>query len=81
MFSGCISLSSVTMLATDVNATDCLKMWLNNAGTKASSRTLTLVNSDVYKKMIDNIWLPAIWQQGATDTTVIYSDSSSSTGE
>ena len=79
MFSGCTSLSSVTMLATDVNATDCLYSWLNNAGTKASSRTLTLASEVAYTAIVSK--LPANWQQGATATTVIYPGSSSSTGE
>ena len=28
MFDGCVSLNKVTMLATDVSATDCLNSWL-----------------------------------------------------
>ena len=81
MFSGCTSLSSITMLATDVNATDCLFNWLNNAGTDVTvtSRTLTVASEAAYSAIQST--LPANWQQGATGTTVIYSDSSSSTGE
>jgi len=38
MFAGCTSLSSVTMLATDVNAASCLDSWLD--GVAATGGTL-----------------------------------------
>ena len=40
MFSGCKKLSSVTCLATDITANDCLILWLDGAGTEATTRTL-----------------------------------------
>ena len=71
MFAAYTSLSSVTILATDVSAALCLKYWLNNAGTNATSRTLTLANQDIYNTLSANaIYLPDNWKQGAEGTTV-----------
>ena len=71
MFSGCTSLSSVTMLATNVGAEGCLESWLYNAGTSATSRTLTLANQDIYNTLSTNaVYLPDNWKQGAAGTTV-----------
>ncbi len=71
MFSYCTSLSSVTMLATNVSAANCLYDWLYNAGTEASTRTLTLANQDIYNTLSTNaVYLPDIWKQGAAGTTV-----------
>ncbi len=71
MFYNCTSLSSVTMLATDVSATYCLYNWLLNAGTSATSRTLTLANQDIYNTLsADADYLPDNWKQGAAGTTV-----------
>jgi len=44
MFRGCSNLSSITMLATDISATDCLSDWVNSVAasgtfTKAASMT------------------------------------------
>ncbi|MGM9802983.1 MAG: hypothetical protein ACI308_02280 [Muribaculaceae bacterium] len=65
MFSGCTKLTKVSMLATDVSAESCLVDWLNEAGTEASSRTLTLANQDIYKTLNTNEeLLPNIWQEG-----------------
>ena len=65
MFEDCRSLSSVTMLATDVSATGCFDAWLVNAGTSATSRTLTLANQDIYNTLSSNaFYLPDIWKQG-----------------
>ena len=73
MFAGCSKLSEITMLATDISAETCVDRWLNGAGTDASSRTLTLVNSNIYRQMINNeSWLPEIWKEGAIGTSVIY---------
>ena len=69
MFYGCTKLSEVKMLATDVTAFSCLREWLNRAGTKASSRTLTVANQDIYNYIIIYS-LPDHWKQGATGTTV-----------
>ena len=62
MFLGCTSLSSVTMLATDVSATNCLSNWLYNAGTQASSRTLTVADSEAYSTL--ESYLPDNWKAG-----------------
>lgn len=63
MFWGCTNLSEVTMLATiNVGYADSLKDWLNNAGTEASSRTLTLANSQAYTDV--ESYLPDIWKSG-----------------
>ena len=75
MFFRCSNLSEVTMLATDYSATDCLLKWLNDAGTSAASRKLTLASQEVYNGIkdvgiIDNDWLPGLWQQGTAGTTV-----------
>lgn len=65
MFDGCTSLSSVTMLATDVSDSYCLEGWLDNAGTSATSRTLTLANQDIYNTLSANADnLPDNWKQG-----------------
>ena len=65
MFKGCSLLSSVTMLATDVSENNCLYSWLDNAGTSASSRTLTVANDDVYNTMITKSYLPDNWKSGS----------------
>lgn len=86
MFSGCTNLSNVKMLATDVSAKNevmdivCTSDWLFDAGTKASSRTLTLANETVYNALTTNNSLPSNWQEGTEGTTVVYIDNSS-TGE
>ena len=71
MFQGCTNLSSVTMLATDVSASICLYNWLNNAGTSATSRTLTVANKNVYDSMAANTYyLPDNWKSGSA--TIYY---------
>ena len=70
MFYGCTALSSVTMKATDVSATSCLNNWLNNAGTSAASRTLTMANETAYNSI--ESFLPYNWKKGATGTTVTF---------
>ena len=63
MFFGCTKLKEVTMLATDVNATDCLSAWLKNAGTYATSRTLKVNSVTDYNEIQSN--LPSnYWQIG-----------------
>lgn len=80
MFGGCSKLSKVTMKATDVNANHCLYNWLtNNAGTGASSRTLTLANESIYNTIsTTEYYLPDNWKKGAEGTTVVYIDNTSS---
>ena len=81
MFNGCIKLQSVTMLATDVRASDCLFDWLYDAGTDATSRTLTVASQEAYNTIVNTKFhdyvsvsdipaLPEIWKIGATGTTV-----------
>ena len=72
MFNGCKKLSEVKMLATNINVEQCLHYWLDNAGTEAASRSLTLANQDIYNTLstMDFLKLPDIWKQGATGTTV-----------
>ena len=73
MFYGCSKLSEITMLATNISAEFCVDSWLDEAGTDASSRTLTLVNSNIYSQIINDVlWLPEIWREGANGTSVIY---------
>ena len=63
MFYGCSALSSVKMLATNVEANQCLNDWLTNAGTSASSRTLTVANEAAYLSIVS--YLPSDWQSGS----------------
>ena len=63
MFFGCTKLKEVTMLATDVNATDCLSAWLTDAGTSATSRKLKVNSQTEYNEIQSN--LPSdYWQIG-----------------
>ena len=63
MFFGCTKLKEVTMLATDVNATDCLSAWLTDAGTSATSRKLKVNSVTDYNEIQSN--LPSdYWQIG-----------------
>lgn len=71
MFQGCTKLSEVKMLATVVTPPVYFSCWLKEAGTEASSRTLTLANQDIYNTLaVVMDFLPEIWRQGATGTTV-----------
>ena len=81
MFDGCTNLSSVTMLATNIRDYNCLRKWLNNAGTLAQSRTLKLKNATVYDTIKDKQdgspsapVLPDIWKSGEGRATVTYED-------
>ena len=78
MFSDCKKMANVTMLATNVSATDCLSGWLKNAGTYATSRTLKLNDKDAYEKIkstnLSTGTLPAIWQAGANNTKILDKD-------
>ena len=80
MFYGCSSLSSVTMNATDVSAKLCLREWLDNAGTSASTRTLTLDSERVYNSLVNGTnTLPDNWKKDVEGgATVNYLNSSSS---
>ena len=73
MFYSCSKLSTVTMLASKSEITskqDCVYLWLEEAGTDASSRTLKVQDADAYNALESN--LPDIWKSGATNTTVEY---------
>ena len=63
MFYGCTKLSSVTMLATDVSGDQCLDNWLTDAGTDASSRTLTVASDNVYTTMVSKGYVPELWKK------------------
>ena len=67
------------MLATDVNATDCLSAWLEDAGTYATSRTLKVNGKEEYDKIKATTYagssnLPVIWQAGANNTKILDKD-------
>ena len=63
MFNGCTKLSKVTILATSkVGENNSLKDWLKDAGTQASSRTLTVANSEAYGAI--ESYLPDNWKSG-----------------
>ena len=68
MFIGCTNLTSVTILAPSeqiTNATYCCQVWLYNAGTKATSRTLKVKDKAAYDALVSNGALPAnYWKAG-----------------
>ena len=82
MFYGCSKLQSVTMLATDgFDKSDCLYKWLNDAGTEATSRTLTVASKEAYDAIVNTTYhdynsdsdisvLPENWQIDYNNTTV-----------
>ena len=85
MFWDCTNLSNLTMLATDVSATDktntpCTSDWLYNAGSSASTRTLTLANKGIHDTLFPTNF-DSRWKEGAEGTTVIYRDNSSPSKE
>lgn len=65
MFSDCTALSSVKMLATTNfdDAIGCLNNWLKDAGTDASSRTLTVASDNVYTTMVSKGYVPELWKK------------------
>ena len=65
MFNGCSKLASVSMLvpSTAIESTkDCVKGWLQDAGTSATSRTLKLQDKNAYDAT--KAELPTEWQIG-----------------
>ncbi len=82
MFEKCTKLESVTMLATDgFDKSDCLYKWLNDAGTEATSRTLTVASKEAYDAIVNTTYhdydsdsdisvLPENWQIDYNNTTV-----------
>lgn len=78
MFYNCTNLSNLTMLATDVSATDdsgisCTFDWLFNAGSSASTRTLTLANKGIHDTLFPTNFTSR-WKEGADGTTVNFID-------
>ena len=64
MFSGCVKLSSVTMLAPSdqiTSVSDCCKNWLKNAGTDPSSHKLKIKNIEAFKALTGKSYLPDDW--------------------
>ena len=78
MFYDCENLSSVTMLAPSdkiKNTDSSFSFWLDNAGTKAKSRTLIVLDEAAYNALESNTkHLSAKWRKGATNTTVLNKD-------
>ena len=74
MFYSCTILTSVTMLAPKDQITskeDCCYGWLEDAGTRATSRTLIVKDEAAYNALEANSdYLPAKWKKDATNTTV-----------
>lgn len=80
MFWDCTKLSNLTMLATDVSATSCTSDWLFNAGSSASTRTLTLANKGIHDTLFPTDFTSR-WKEGTEGTTVIYKNNSSPSKE
>ena len=74
MFKGCKNLNSVTMLATDVSKTNCLRDWLYDAGKDATSRKLKVNSKTEYEAIKNNNYLPTNWQAGTSGTTILDKD-------
>ena len=78
MFYDCENLSSVTMLAPSdkiKNTDSSFSFWLDNAGTKAKSRTLIVLDEAAYNALESNTkYLSAKWRKGATNTSVLNKD-------
>ena len=73
IFYGCENLLSVTMLAPSdkiKNTSSSLTLWLDEAGTKATTRTLIVTDEAAYNALVDKNYLPDIWKKDATNTTV-----------
>lgn len=77
MFSGCVKLSSVTMLAPSdqiTSASDCCKDWLKDAGTDGSvkySLLLNIKNFEAFKALTGKSYLPDDW---TNDAQILYVD-------
>ena len=77
MFSGCVKLSSVTMLAPSdqiTSASDCCKDWLKDAGTDGSVGyylILIIKNGEAHRALIAKSYLPDKWKEFAL---TIYKD-------
>ena len=73
IFNGCSKLASVSMLvpSTAIESTkDCVKGWLQDAGTSATSRTLKVQDAAAYTALEGIGELPENWKKGAAGTTV-----------
>ena len=85
MFSGCLRLSTVKMLALSDQITsklDCFKYWLERAGTEAETRTLIVNDAAAYNALLANNlannydYLPVNWRKDVVGNTVIVKDAS-----
>lgn len=71
MFSGCVKLSSVTMLAPSdqiTSASDCCEDWLKDAGTDGSVGyylILIIKNGEAHSALIAKSYLPDMWKEFA----------------
>ena len=66
IFYGCENLLSVTMLAPSdkiKNTSSSLTLWLDEAGTKATTRTLIVTDEAAYNALVDKGYLPDIWKK------------------
>ena len=79
MFTGCLRLSTVKMLAPSDQITsklDCFKYWLERAGTEAEPRTLIVNDAAAYNALSANNlannydYLPPYWRKGSGGATV-----------
>lgn len=66
IFYGCKNLLSVTMLAPSdkIKNTSSFTLWLDNAGTKATTRTLIVKDEAAYNALVNTKYLPDIWKKG-----------------
>ena len=63
------------MLATDgFDKSDCLYKWLNDAGTEATSRTLTVASKEAYNAIVEKSYLPTEWKAGPSGATILDKD-------
>ena len=77
MFNGCSKLASVSMLvpSTAIESTkDCVKGWLQDAGTSTTSRTLKVTDAAAYTALEGIGELPENWKKDAVGTTVLNKD-------
>ena len=77
MFYNCTKLPTVTMLALSDQITKydyCCTMWLDGAGTEASSRTLKVKDEAAYNALATGYYLPDNWKKGDTGATVLNKD-------
>ena len=66
MFAYCKKLSSVKLLipSNQMKVSDGVYFCFSNAGTKASTRTLTVKDKAAYDAMIEHYYYPDLWKIG-----------------